>query len=158
MKYEVKDFDERYFAGIEFEGGLALGETSKTTKLWDNFLKNVLSEIPSKKKGFPLIGLECYPPDFMEIKTFDYYALVETDFLIEKSDKYVTKKLPKGKYISFEIEFDTLHEDIHRVYKYVDEHNVKIHKGFDVEEYIEGQKYNERGAILNFSFLLEKYD
>ena len=155
MKYEVKDYNERYFAGIEFEGGVTLGQTDKIPKLWNKFLNDVLEEIPSRKKGFPVIGLECYPPDFMETKVFDYYALVETEGLIDNSDKYVTKKLPKGKYICFEVGFDTLKDDIQKVYKYIKEHNVKIHKGFDFEEYLEGQKYYETGAILNFSFLLE---
>ena len=155
MKYEVKDMNERYFAGIEYEGGIALSETHKLPKLWEKFLNDVLEEIPLRKKGFPVIGLECYPPDFMETKVFDYYTLVETDVLIEKSEKYVTKKLPKGKYICFEVGFDTLKDDVQKVYKYIKEHNVKIHKGFDFEEYLDGQKYYESGAILNFSFLLE---
>ncbi len=101
MKYEVKDFNERYFAGIEHEGGITLGDTRNLRKLWDKFLNDVLEEIPSRKKGFKVIGLECYPPDFMESKTFDYYALVETEGLIENNNNYITKKLPKGKYISF---------------------------------------------------------
>ncbi len=156
MKYEVKDFNERYFAGIEYEGGVTLGDTRNLPKLWDKFLNDVLEEIPSRKKGFPVIGLECYPPDFMESKTFDYYALVETEGLIENNNNYVTKKLPKGKYISFEVGFDTLEEDIRKVYKYIKEHNVKVHKGFDFEEYLEDQKYYETEAILNFSFLLDE--
>ena len=156
MKYEVKDFNERYFAGIEYEGGVTLGDTKKLPKLWDKFLNDILEEIPSRKKGFPVIGLECYPPDFMETKTFDYYALVETEGLIENNKNYVTKKLPKGKYISFEVGFDTLEDDIQKVYKYIKEHNVKVHKGFDFEEYLEDQKYYETEAILNFSFLLDE--
>ncbi len=156
MKYEVKDFEERYFAGIEFDGGVKLGKTDKIPKLWDKFLNDVLETIPSRKSGFPVIGLECYPPNFMETKEFDYYALVETNGLVEKSESYVTKKLPKGKYISFEVGFDTLQEDIRKVYKYINEHNVKVHKGFDFEEYLEDQKYYETEAILNFSFLLDE--
>ncbi len=119
------------------------------------FLNDVLEDIPSRKKGFPVIGLECYPPDFMESKVYDYYSLVETEGLITSDDLYVTKKLPKGKYISFEIGFDTLQDDIHKVYEYIKVHNVKVHKGFDFEEYLEDEKYYESGAILNFSFLLE---
>jgi len=156
MKYEVKDFNERYFAGIEVEGGITFGEKNKRRKLWDEFLNNILEDIPSRKDGFPVIGLECYPPDFMETKVFDYYALVETKGLITKNDKYITKKLPEGKYICFEVGFDTLKDDIQKVYSYIKEHHIKIHKGFDFEEYLDGQKYYESGAILNFSFLLEK--
>ena len=158
MKYEVKDFEERYFAGIEFEGGVSLGENQNIPKLWDKFLNSVLEKIPSRKKGFPVIGLECYPPNFMETKVFDYYTLVETNGLVENNDLYVTKKLPKGKYISFEVGFDTLHEDIKKVYKYIEEHNVKVHKGFDFEEYLEDEKYYESGAVLNFSFMLDDND
>lgn len=156
MKYEVKDFNERYFAGIEFEGGVILGEVNDLQKLWDKFNNDVLKEIPSRKKGSNVIGLECYPPDFMETKVFDYFALVETDGLLESNEIYITKKLPKGKYISFEIGFDTIKQDIQKVYAYIKEHNVKVHFGFDFEEYLEGQKYYENGAILNFSFLLDK--
>lgn len=156
MKYEVKDYEERYFAGIEFDGGVALGKTNKIPKLWDTFLNDVIELIPLRKKGFPVIGLECYPPDFMERKVFDYYTLVETEKLIQQTDKYITKKLPKGKYISFEVGFDTLRDDIQSVYKYIKEHKVNIHKGFDFEEYLEGEKYYESGAVLNFSFLLEE--
>jgi predicted transcriptional regulator YdeE len=155
MKYEVKDCNERYFAGIECEVDITLGEPKELPKLWDKFLNDVLKDIPSKKKGFPLIGLECYPPDFMESKVFDYYALVETEELIKSTDDYTTKKLPKGKYISFEVGFDTLYDDIQKVYKYIKEHNVNIQKGLDFEEYLEDQKYYEEGAILNFSFLLK---
>ena len=156
MKYEVKDFNERYFAGIEYEGGVTLGDPRNLPKLWDKFLNDILEVIPSRKKGFPVIGLECYPPDFMDSKTFDYYALVETEGLVKSSENYVTKKLPKGKYISFEVGFDTLEEDIHKVYEYIKEHNVQVHKGFDFEEYLEDQKYYEAEAILNFSFLLDE--
>lgn len=156
MKYEVKDYKERYYAGIEIDGGVTLGEVENLPLLWNKFFNEVLKEIPSKKKGNPVIGLECYPPDFMETKTFDYYTLVETSELIESTDTYITKKLPKGKYISFEVGFDTLKDDIKNVYKYIKEHNVKIHKGFDFEEYLEGQKYYESGAILHFSFLLDE--
>ena len=156
MKYEVKDYKERYFAGIEFEGGITLGSKVDLPKLWDEFLNDVLEEIPLRKKGFHMIGLECYPPDFMESKVFDYYALVETESLVKSTDNYVTKKLPKGKYICFEVGFDTLKDDIHKVYAYIKEHKVKVHKGFDFEEYLEGQKYYESGAILNFSFLLDE--
>lgn len=158
MKYEIRDFEERYFAGIEFDGGVTLGENEKIPKLWDKFLNDVLEDIPSRKKGFPVIGLECYPPDFMETKVFDYYALVETEGLVKSNDDYVTKKLPKGKYISFEVSFDKLREDIKSVYKYIKEHNVKVHKGFDFEEYLEEEKYYESGAVLYFSFLLDNYD
>jgi predicted transcriptional regulator YdeE len=89
----------------------------------------------------------------MESKTFDYYALVETEGLIENGNNYVTKKLPKGKYISFEVGFDTLEKDIRKVYKYIKEHNVKVHKGFDFEEYLEDQKYYETEAIFHFYWM-----
>jgi len=129
MKYEVKDFEERYFAGLEFEGGVTLGKKDDIPKLWDKFLNDVLEDIPSRKKGFPVIGLECYPPDFMESKVYDYYSLVETEGLITSDDLYVTKKLPKGKYISFEIGFDLFPDYAFRIGDVL--HFLHIHFGLD---------------------------
>ena len=155
MKHKIAEFEERYFIGIEYEGGVKSGEQTKLGQLWDDFLREdikLLKDVPNKDK---FIGLECYPPDFRETKTFDYYALLETNELVKK-DGFSSKKLPKGKYILFEIEFDNIHDEIQKVYKHVKDNHVNIHYGFDYEDYLQGQDYTKTGAILNFAFKLEE--
>ncbi len=157
MKQIVKEYEVRYFAGIEYEGGIDLkNRVDDIPALWDNFFSNELENIQKKHTPLKYIGLECYPPDFSETKMFDYYALVQLNELISVSDNLVTKKLPAGKYISFEIKYDEIKTEIHRVYKYLKEENIKIHNGFNYEDYLNDQNYGEKGAILHFSFLLEE--
>lgn len=155
MKFITKEFNERFFIGIEYEGGVKPGDTPKLGQLWDVFLREdikLLKEVPNKDK---FIGLECYPPDFRETKTFDYYALLETNELVKKNG-FSSKKLPKGTYVLFEINFDNIHDEIQEVYKYVKENSMNIHYGFDYEDYLLGQDYTKPGAILNFALKLEE--
>ncbi len=81
--------------------------------------------------------------------------MLETKELVKK-DGFVSKKLPKGKYIEFEINFDNLHDEMQKVYQYVKENNLTIHYGFDYEDYLKGQDYNKDDAILNFVLKLEE--
>lgn len=155
MKYTTKEFEERYFIGVEYPGGVLAGSPPKLGQLWDDFLRDdleLLIDVPNKDK---FIGLECYPPDFKETRTFDYFALLETNELVKK-DGFTSKKLPKGTYVLFEISFDNIHNDIQEVYNYVKETNMNIHYGFDYEDYIKGQDYTKEGAILNFALKLEE--
>lgn len=157
MKYIVRDFEKRYFAGIEMPGGIRSdAEVKKIGDLWNTFFNEVESSIQSKVGNGNYIGLECYPPFFEEEGVFDYYALVETHEKEEVTGNVITKKLPKGKYISFQIEFDDISVQIKEVYKYIQDNNIKIHPTFDYEEYIEGENYMEKGAKLYISFLLEE--
>jgi len=155
MKFITKEFDERFFIGIEYQGGVKPGDSPKFGQLWDGFLREdikLLKDVPNKNK---FIGLECYPPDFRETKTYDYYALLETNDLVKK-DGFTSKKLPKGTYVLFEINFDQIHDEIQKVYKHVKENNMNIHYGFDYEDYLLGQDYTKPGAILNFCLKLEE--
>ncbi len=155
MKYEIKEFNERFFIGVEYAGGIKPGSNPQIGQLWDEFLNEDLKliiDIPNHDK---FVGLECYPPDFGETQTFDYFALLQTNELV-KRDGFTSKKLPKGKYILFSIEFDQIRDEIQRVYKYVKENNIKIHMGFDYEDYIKGQDYRKPGARLNFALMLEE--
>lgn len=157
MKYVINEHPERFFAGIEYPNGVELNQQSEIQKIWIEFLEVSKDKIEHKKTPLKYIGLECYPPDFNDIKVFDYYALVETDGLIEGNDVIVTKKLPKGKYICFEISFDDIQNEIKKVYNYIHEHNIKVHKSFDIEDYIITENYGEKGAKLHFSFLLDEH-
>jgi predicted transcriptional regulator YdeE len=155
MNYKISEYKTRFFIGVEYEGGVKSGSNPKLGELWNIFLSEdlkLLIDVPNYEK---FIGLECYPPDFKDLKTFDYYALLETKELVKK-DGFVSKKLPKGKYIEFEINFDNLHDEMQKVYQYVKENNLTIHYGFDYEDYLKGQDYNKDDAILNFVLKLEE--
>ena len=155
MKFKTEEYESRFFIGVEYAGGVKPGSNPKLGQLWDDFLTDdikLLKDVPSKDK---FIGLECYPPDFKETKTFDYFALLETIELVKKAG-FTSKKLPKGSYVLFEINFDQIHDEIQRVYKYIKENNLNIHYGFDYEDYIIGQDYTKPGAILNFALKLEE--
>lgn len=154
MKHVIKEYPERYFAGIEYPNGVDISLENAIPKLWDEFFEVSNEKISKIKVPQKYIGLECYPPDFMEIKVFDYYALVETDGLIEGDDFITTKKLPKGNYISFEVQFDDIKNEIKNAYNYLRQNNFSFHNGFDFEEYIDGENYGEKGAKLYLSFLL----
>ena len=142
MEYKVKDYETRYFAGIEYEGGVVPNEPHTIPQLWDDLFHSHLATISDIKNPNKFIGLECYPPDFKETKTFDYFALVETNTLIESTETISTKKLPAGKYISFPIRFSNIPQDIHKVYQYIKENDIKVNRGFDFEDYLEDQDYS----------------
>jgi len=155
VKYEIKEFDTRYFAGIEHPNGVDISlKQMDLQKTWTELFKVHPEKIENKVEPNNFIGLECYPPDFMDEKVFDYYAMVQTKELVHGIDGIVTKKLPKGKYVQFEIEFGNLKEEIQKVYRYVKDNEMKINNGFDFEQYIDGQDYSNSDAILLFCFLL----
>ena len=39
MKHKIMEYDERYFIGIEYEGGVKPGVQAKFGQLWDDFLR-----------------------------------------------------------------------------------------------------------------------
>jgi predicted transcriptional regulator YdeE len=86
----------------------------------------------------------------------DYYALIEISELFDCEEDLVTKKLPKGSYISFEISFDNIRDEVERVYNFVKKEQINVHLGFDVEEYIPGQDYTKPGAKLYLTFKLDE--
>ncbi len=155
MKHIIKHYEERYFIGVEVEGGVDFDSLASIQTLWDTFLTEDMKLIADAPITTKCIGLECYPPDFMETRSFDYFALVQTERLIHR-DGFVSKKLPAGNYISFPIEFDHIRDGIQRVYNYLRDQDIAVHMAFDFEDYLEEQDYTKPGAILHFSFLLEE--
>lgn len=154
MEHFERYYEERYFIGIEFAGGVTPDKIDKIPSLWEEFMSDLslLKPLPLKRK---FIGLECYPPDFKDVWEMEYYAMVQTESQVEHSG-FVTKKLPKGNYLHFNISFDHLRDDIQNVYAYLKEHQIKFHKTFDYEEYLEDEDYSKSGARLNFCFLLDE--
>lgn len=151
MEYKVKDFETRYFAGIELIGGYKIGseDQKKIPGLFEELENLYLDDIPSKKSPESFIGLEIYRFDFMESKMVDYFAMIETNGLVEiDEDNLVTKKLPKGKYIMFPINRERMFDEIKRVYKYVEQEKINVHLGFHVEMYM--QHFNDKEMYLCF--------
>lgn len=154
MKYITREFPERYYIGVEYEGGITPGKPNKIGDLWSVFFNEDMKLLNGVELIDEYIGLECYPPDFKETRQLDYYAMAQTKELV-KIDGFSSKKLPEGKYISFEVQFDNLYNEIQQVFNYMKENDINAHMGFDFEEYINGQDYMKDGAILYFSLLLE---
>lgn len=155
MNYKICEYETRFYIGVEYQGGVKNGITPKIQELWNDFLNEDLKLLISVPNYEKFIGLECYPPDFNESRNFDYFALLETKELVRKPG-FISKKLPKGTYIEFKVNFDDIHTEIQRVYQYVKENGIKIHYGFDYEDYIKGQDYYEENAILNFVLKLDE--
>jgi|GEM_PF-1441758 len=159
MKYIVKDFDTRYYAGIELIGGFRIGSDGhkKLPGLWEELENVYLDDIPNKKDPLHFVGLEIYRVDFAETKMVDYYALVETDGLIGLDDdnNLVTKKLPKGSYMMFPIDKNNLVNDIKKVYRYIEQEAFNIHIGFHVEDYTYFQERKD-DKTLYLCFKLEE--
>lgn len=158
MKYVVNDYETRYFAGIELIGGLKVNtnDYDKIPGLWSDFREVYLKDIPNRKEPGHFIGLEMYRFDFMESKTMDYFALVEIEELFDcNEEEVVTKKLPKGRYISFTINHDDLLSEVEKVYQYIENEGINVHLGFDVKEYLVEENYDFPGAKMLLTFKLE---
>ncbi len=155
MKYTILEFEERYFAGcgieVVFDSDICPGST------WDTLHSGVKQRIVGAKVPHKYIGLECYPPDFPDSGGFDYYALIEIeqDAVQKEEDDIITKKVPGGKYICFEASLDTIAEDIQGAYKYCKDNDIKIHYGFDFEDYMD-PSYNSDDIPLRFCIKLEE--
>ena len=160
MEYIVKDYETRYYAGIELIGGFKIGsdDQKKIPGLFEELENVYLSDIPSKKEPLSFVGLEMYRFDFMESKMVDYFALVETKGLVdlEEEDNLVTKKLPKGKYIMFPIKKEQMANQIKKVYRYVEEEEINVHLGFHVELYEHNNKSHFNNEKLYLCFKLEE--
>ncbi|MFA7076179.1 MAG: effector binding domain-containing protein [Candidatus Izemoplasmatales bacterium] len=158
MEYVINEYETRYFAGIELIGGLKVDsdDYKRIPGLWDDFRELYLDGIPNKNLDNNFIGLEMYRFDFMESKTMDYFALVEIKELFDCNDEeVVTKKLSKGRYISFSIEHDDLQNEVERVYEYIKKERFNVHLGFDIKEYLVDENYKESGAKMLLTFKLE---
>ncbi len=153
MEHFIKEYEERYFIGIEHVNGVTHGNFSGYGKLWSVFLEEDIKLLNKDKILNKFIGLECYPPDFMDTKTFDYFALAETKELFFQPG-FTSKKLPKGTYILYPINFDDIVNEIKKVYQDIRARKENIHMGFDYEDYLIDQDYTKEGAKLNFALLL----
>jgi len=158
MKYFIKEYETRYFAGIEFPNGIQLkkNDQKKIPKLWEQYFEGVSQRIKNQVEPNHVIGLEFYPFDFKETTTYNYFALAETKDLIEAFTGVVTKKLRKGKYICFPIKFDEISQEIQKVYKFIKDNDIKVHRGFDYEDYLPSEDYGNPEAILNFCLMIEE--
>jgi predicted transcriptional regulator YdeE len=158
MKYIVKEFETRYFAGIELIGGFKVGskEQEKVESVIEDLKSLYLNDIPNRIEPISMIGLEMYRFDFLETKMVDYFALVETDGLVEIDDEsLVTKKLPKGKYIMFKLQKDDKTNEIKKAYKYLQGHQLNVHLGYHIEIY-ENQVLNIPENTFYLSFKLDE--
>jgi predicted transcriptional regulator YdeE len=158
MKYFIKEYETRYFAGIEFPNGIRPNteDIKKIPELWDSFFNEYNAMVDNKVEPYHNIGLEIYPFNFAEEGVFDYCVLAETNELIDPKEGIITKKLKAGRYICFPIAFDNIASDIQKVYKHIKEKEIKVHRGFDYEDYLVGENYGEPGAVLNFCLALEE--
>lgn len=153
MKYIIKEYDTRYFAGIELIGGFKIGSDGqkKVPELWKDLDSLYLNDISNIKEPLSRVGLEIYRYDFMESKMVDYYAMVQTNDLIEVDDTLVTKKLPRGKYILFPIAKEKVYSEIKNVYKFVENQNFNVHLGFHIEIFDDnGLNTNEKTMYISF--------
>lgn len=159
MKYFIKAYEKRYFAGLELPNGIKLNanNASKIKELWEVFMNKHVANIPNQINPNNYIGLEIYPFDFKETGTFDYYALTEITELIKTDETIVTKKLKPGRYICFPIKLIDIMNEIQKVYTYIKEKEINVHMGFDYEEYITGEDYSNKDATLNFCLLMEDH-
>ena len=155
VEFLKREYSERFYIGIEKQGGIKPNTDPLIGQLWESFMNDDFSLLNKDELEMNFIGLECYPPDFSESHEFDYYALVESKELLKKPG-FVSKKLPKGTYVSFKIEYDDIMNQIMKVYDYVKQQQMKVHLGFDYEEYIPTEDYNNPGAILYLSLLLDE--
>jgi predicted transcriptional regulator YdeE len=158
MKYFVKEYETRYFAGIEFPNGIRPNteDIKQIPALWDKFFNEYNSLVDNKVEPYHNIGLKIYPFDFKENGIFDYCVLAETEKLVESKNDIITKRLKAGKYICFPINFTQISSEIQKVYKFVKEKEIDVHMGFDYEDYLVGENYGEPGAVLNFCLALEE--
>lgn len=155
MKYKIIDQDERYFAGIEHHKEIDFGVKSDISASWKKMFHTTYTDIKMKTKPHQMIGLNCNSIDFEESNKVTYYALSETIDLIEQVPSIITKKLPKGKYICFEVDYDSLATERKRVYDYCKKEGFKIHPGFDYENFLNHHKYDAAGAVVELCLMLE---
>ncbi|MGD9910144.1 MAG: GyrI-like domain-containing protein [Candidatus Izemoplasmatales bacterium] len=152
MNLIMKEYPERHFAGIPFEGGIRLGseDVLHIPTIWQTFFEQVLPQINLETENPHFIGLELYPKDFLQTRIFDYLAMVETTERLSIPG-VVSKTIPAGKYFSFEINFDHLEEGIQQSYRYLNDHQIPYDMSFDFEDYLNDQNYSLKDQKLYFS-------
>lgn len=152
MEYKTKEHKERYFSGFMLKVNPTKG-VQDLPQLWHDFMTKGVELIDDGDKLWNFIGLEAYPFDFMETNEFYYHALIETKTKV-KHKELESIVLPAGTYISFEIDFDTISQQIPKIYKFIKANKIDINFAFDYEEYLGNQDYSKKGQKLNFNFKL----
>ena len=155
MKYNIEMYETRYFIGVEKQGGIVLGSEENISELWKEFLEDDMRLLQNVVKPVHFIGLDCYPPDFGVEKQFDYYAMVEVDSL-QKQPGFTLKKLPAGKYMVFELMNEQIQDQIRKVYQYVKKENIKVHMGFDYEDFLDTNNIFDKTKTIKFALLLNE--
>jgi hypothetical protein len=152
MNQITRKYDERHYIGKSLTVNPKLN-THEIPLLW-NHLQEHLKNVTECKILHNYIGLEEYPNDFMETHTFTYSAMVEIDKYVEIEGLY-SRTLPKGTYISYEIEFDNIQSEIQKVYNHIKEKKLNIDYSFDFEDYMKEQDYSKKNQKMYFTFLLK---
>jgi len=156
MKYKFIEQDERYFAGIEHSEELLFGENNvKVGETWKRIFHEFYDVIKMKTEPHQMIGLNCSSIDFEDTGKVNYFAMVETIALIEQDASLKRKKLPKGKYVCFDVSLEKMAEERRQVYEYCKDNNINIHEGFDYENYLNHVNYQEPNAMLEICLKLE---
>jgi predicted transcriptional regulator YdeE len=155
MKYKIIEQDERYFAGLEHPTEIVFGEIPTIGGTWKKVFHEAYDVIKMKTDPHQMIGLNCNAIDYEETHKVQYFALAETIDLIKQDEMLVTKKLPKGKYICFELDFDDMGNERRKAYDYCKKEGIKIHEGFDYENYLNHIRYDVPGAMVEICLKLE---
>lgn len=155
MEYKIIDQEERFFAGIEHHKELVFGVNEDIGISWKKMFHEAYDVILMKTEPHQMIGLNCNSIDYDETHTVTYYALAETIDLIPQKESIVTKKIPAGKYICFEVNYSTLGEERRKVYDYCKKENINVHEGFDYEHFLNHVDYGSPNAVLELCLKLE---
>lgn len=155
MKHQIVEIEDRYFAGIEHHLEIDFGIEVDISSSWKKMFNETYNQIKMKTSPHQMIGLACYSIDFDETNKMSYYVLAETIDLIEQDNGIVTKKIPKGRYICFDISNDHLGSERRKVYRYCRENKINVHMGFDFEYYLNEVDYEKKEAILELCLKLE---
>lgn len=153
MKYTIKDYKERFYMGVEYIGGLTVGSKSDVKKSWTEFFENDYQYLENAKEGGNFIGLQCFPPDFLESKMLDYFILCEVNE-VTNQEGFISKKLPEGKYLLFPIKFSDKDKEIIKVHTFLKKTDIKVSNSFDYEDYLVDEDYSKKNAVLNFCLKL----
>jgi len=156
MKYKIIELDERYFAGIEHHKEIVFGKDELISVSWNKMFHEVYNNIKLKMDPHQMIGLNCNAIDFEDTQMVTYYVLTEIIDVVDQLDGIITKKLPKGKYVCFEVHYGMLGTERKQVYDYCKKEGLQIHEGFDFEMYDNSIKYGDNpDAVLQLCLKLE---
>lgn len=155
MKYVIKELDERYFAGIEYPRELKVGEYVDPHMYLEKFIQNEMNQILMKESPNHIIGLSCYLFEIEE-DLLSYYILTETIDLIDQDPHITKKKLPKGKYVCFELTMEEAFLNRKKIFEFCKSEGIVLHNRFDYIEFLQGENYNMKGAKVTLCLMVEE--